>query len=130
MLALFDDSVDHETKKKIVEKLFKSPHDTDNFDLSDDNQTRVPEKAQISRLDVPKLFEQGLEQFVNVDSIIFFHKLKISTTWLKKNYENWSEDADYQDCLEAVTSLTVVNDIAERGVKLMQEYNDLFTKDK
>lgn len=130
LLALFDDDVDTETKQKMVKKVIELSQNADKPDSLDSNDKQVLRKAVVSRADIPKLFDEGLEQFINATSINFFHKLGLNTSWLTENCENWLEDSNYQECLSAVTNLSVVNDVAERGVKLMQEYNDLFTKDE
>ena len=44
--------------------------------------------------------------------------------------ETWNEDTDYVAAKNIVHSLRVVNDIAERGVALMKEYNKLITTNK
>ena len=97
---------------------------------SESSNKRHSRKALVSQEDIPKLLENGLEQFVDATSMNFFHKLGLNTSWLNKNCANWLEDSNYRDCLTAVRNLSVVNDVAERGVKLMEEYNDLFTKNE
>lgn len=115
-------------KKKMVQKLFDTSNNE--LDSSDDSQIYNSKKLVVAEKDVPNLFDHGLEQFVNPSSISFFLKLGLDTSWLKDDCENWQENINYQVCLNAVNNLPVVNDVAERGVKLMQEYNDLFTKDE
>ncbi|KAK0062096.1 hypothetical protein Bpfe_008589 [Biomphalaria pfeifferi] len=43
------------------------------------------------------------------------------------NVETWKENDDYQEAFRIVQGLKVVNDCAERGVKLIQEYNSILT---
>lgn len=71
-----------------------------------------------------------MEQFIDPNSINFFYKLGLSTSWLEEECISWVRNSSYLECLSIIKKLTVVNDIAERGVKLMQEYNDLFTKNE
>ncbi|CAH1099836.1 unnamed protein product [Psylliodes chrysocephalus] len=112
----------------VFQKLFDTSNNK--LDSSDDSQIYNSKKFVVAEKDVPNLFDHGLEQFVNPSSISFFLKLGLGTSWLKDDCENWQENINYQVCLNAVNNLPVVNDVAERGVKLMQEYNDLFTKDE
>lgn len=42
----------------------------------------------------------------------------------------WNKNDDYKTCKELAHSKRVVNDIAERGVVLMEEYNKLHTIDE
>jgi hypothetical protein len=37
---------------------------------------------------------------------------------------------EFKEAKEIISYLKIVNDAAERGVKLMQEYNDKFTKNE
>ncbi|CAI6351981.1 unnamed protein product [Macrosiphum euphorbiae] len=43
---------------------------------------------------------------------------------------NWNNHEDYIIGKNIINSLTVVNDTAERGVKLIEEYNKKFTKNE
>ena len=40
----------------------------------------------------------------------------------------WNENDQYKKSKELVNNINVVNDIAERGVKLIEDYNKLLTK--
>lgn len=71
-----------------------------------------------------------MEQFINLSSVNFFRKPNLNTSWLKDNCEDWLENINYQICLDIVANLSVVKDVAERGVKLIQVYNDKFTNDE
>lgn len=42
----------------------------------------------------------------------------------------WESDPDYINNKEIATSIKVINDIAERAVKLMTDYNGLLTNDE
>ena len=42
----------------------------------------------------------------------------------------WCEQEDYQRSKESVTSLKVVNDLAERGVSLIHEFNSSLTQNE
>ncbi|GBP51846.1 hypothetical protein EVAR_88551_1 [Eumeta japonica] len=42
----------------------------------------------------------------------------------------WEEDEDYKASREIVRSMRVVNDIAERGVALIEEFNKIITSDE
>lgn len=41
---------------------------------------------------------------------------------------NWESNKNYRHARDVIRGLKVVNDVAERGVKLMEEYNIGFTK--
>jgi len=42
----------------------------------------------------------------------------------------WSEDDDYKTARDSARSMRAVNDLAERGIALMDEYNKLHTTDE
>ena len=54
----------------------------------------------------------------------------MSPDFLKNDVENWDNDENYKRNKAIVYSMRVVNDIAERGVALMEEYNKLHTTDE
>jgi len=51
-------------------------------------------------------------------------------SFLKVQPNEWPNLEGYEKGKSIIHSLKVVNDAAERGVKLMQEYNDKFTTNK
>ena len=51
-------------------------------------------------------------------------------SFINKNLEEWSSDAEYSKEKEICENMRVTNDTAERGVALMQEYNQLHTVDE
>ena len=60
----------------------------------------------------------------------FFENLGIALDWLKKDPNLWSQDSVFEATRQTVSRLSVVNDRAERGVALIQEYNQILTKDE
>lgn len=50
--------------------------------------------------------------------------------FLKTEVETWDNDESYKRNKAIAYSMRVVNDIAERGVALMEEYNKLHTTDE
>lgn len=60
----------------------------------------------------------------------FFKQFNISTNFLNSDHDTWNEDADFIKGQRIVKSLRVVNDTAERGVKLINDFNASLTKDE
>ncbi|GBP60380.1 hypothetical protein EVAR_91416_1 [Eumeta japonica] len=83
--------------------------------------------AKRINVDVKHILEKNIEDFVSSNSMRFFQILGISSEFLDKNVETWQDDEGYQRGKQIVQSMRVVNDIAERGVALMEEYNKLIT---
>ena len=50
-------------------------------------------------------------------------KLHIGNSFLVLPPEQWNDNIDYQKGKQRINDLRVVNDTAERGVKLCEEYN-------
>ena len=49
---------------------------------------------------------------------------------MEKVPDDWANYSSYRAAKKAVSSFVLVNDRAERGVKLIQDYNALLTKDE
>lgn len=56
--------------------------------------------------------------------------LGISQEFLQVDPSKWECHADYQRSKQLVQSLRAVNDLAERGVALIQEFNSSLTRDE
>jgi len=67
---------------------------------------------------------------VTKNTRLFFEILTIPDSFLEADPETWVTNTDYLQAEAVVHELRVVNDTAERGVALMQEYNALLTKDE
>ncbi|GBM72676.1 hypothetical protein AVEN_213175-1 [Araneus ventricosus] len=67
--------------------------------------------------------EVNLSDFVTERSGKLFQKLNIDDAFLNLPSEEWKQNSNYLQGGERVRKLQVVNDTAERGVKLFQEFN-------
>ena len=63
-----------------------------------------------------------IENFVWQDSWKFFKQIKIDRTFLDKPVACWPDDPNYVQGKQNVDALKVVNDSAERGVKLANDF--------
>ena len=61
---------------------------------------------------------------------VFFEILDLPCSFLESNAENWDSNDEYLKARETVMNMKVTNDLAERGVKLMEEYNKILTNDE
>ena len=104
-LALFSDHVSVEEKAKIVTGLSKEPGDRN----VRENATRISSQA-------------SLGDFAS-RTVELFSRLQIPDTFLAQQPQDWCHDEAYQRGRERIKALRVVNDAAERGVKLFEEYN-------
>ena len=86
-----------------------------------------PKKAQI---DIKTVENKELEDFVTTNTKTFFSILGLSSAFLSKPVEEWPHDKSYCIARNVVKQTKVVNDTAERGVKLMEDYNKIITNDE
>lgn len=105
-LAFFDDEVSVERKRKMV------------IALADESPDYSPKRIII---DLSHIHEKNIEDFVSSNTLRFFRILGISSAFLQKDPLLWEEDEEYTTSREIVRSMRVVNDIAERGVALIEE---------
>lgn len=56
--------------------------------------------------------------------------LKVGSSFLRKDVSEWSDDDNYVKCKAICENLKVVNDVGERGVSLMLQYDPLLTKNE
>jgi hypothetical protein len=82
------------------------------------------------QLDQSVIREKRLRDFVTRNTRKFFEILSIPDSFLEVDPGSWETNPDYLQAEDIVRALRVVNDTAERGVALMQEYNALLTKDE
>lgn len=71
-----------------------------------------------------------IENFISSETNEFFNRFNFDTSFLQKDPSTWSVDESYQNAFEVVNKINVVNDAAERGIKLIEDYNDLLTKNE
>ena len=70
----------------------------------------------------------SIEDFVTKNYMLFFNHLKISTEFLKTKPGMWELSDYYKTAMKIIYHLKDVNDNAERGVALIEEYNSIITK--
>ena len=70
-----------------------------------------------------------LSQFIKSGSHYMFDVLGFDKTWIDQPVANWRDYEGYLEAEKFVKSLLVVNDAAERGIKLISEYINKLTKD-
>ncbi|CAH0562819.1 unnamed protein product [Brassicogethes aeneus] len=114
-LAFFDEEVSLEIKQKMV------------IALNEEGPDYSPKRIT---LDLSHIEEKNIEDFVTSNTLRFFRILGIPSAFLQKEPRLWEEDEDYKASREIVRSMRVVNDIAERGVALIEEFYKLITTDE
>ncbi|CAI6375203.1 unnamed protein product [Macrosiphum euphorbiae] len=97
--------------------------------LSNKSSEDYKNQIKIDILDV-NFTQKTVADFVNHKLINFFNILMIPTEFLKSDPEEWENMPDYQLGPSVVKSMKVVNDFAERGLALIQNYNSILTKNE
>lgn len=70
-----------------------------------------------------------LTDLVGPDSYFLFDALGVEMDWLSQPVDTWKEHDGYRVAEKFVRSVKVVNDVAERGVKLMYDFATQITTD-
>ncbi|KAG7169121.1 hypothetical protein Hamer_G031444 [Homarus americanus] len=112
--AFFDMNVGDETKQRMVDSLKKAQ-----------NGNRM--KAVVKPQDVNDIH---LEDFVSSATSKFFDMLNLPTDFLQLSPSLWQTNAGYCKAQKKLKTMKVVNDVAERGVALIQDYIHVITKDE
>ncbi|XP_025192732.1 uncharacterized protein LOC126553881 [Aphis gossypii] len=96
---------------------------------TDDQEKDSQKKIVLQFDDVQHFLNKDLPlELISNKSIQFFQRFRISKDFLHKDPSLWNITTEYKEAKDVITTLKVVNDSAERGVKLMEEFNDKFTK--
>lgn len=115
-MALFSDVVPNDTKQNMVDALLKMP----NIDVHSKRSGTGFGKPVFP--DVTRLNGISLADFVGQDSWLFFRILNLDRQFLEHPVETWTDNVSYNEAFAVVRALRVVNDSAERGVKLAADF--------
>lgn len=86
----------------------------------------VPGKPQL-----PTIHQRSeLSDFVNENSWFLFHVLDVQCTWLATPPETWEQNDCFVKVQNYLRHMKVVNDSAERGIKLCSEFIQILTKNE
>lgn len=114
-LGFFDDHLHLETKQKMASA------------IQNEGLEYTPKRVTLSSSDINLISEKELDNFVTSNTMRFFEIMNLPTGFLQKDVECWSDDPEYKAAKDVINSMRVVNDTAERGVALIEEFNMLIT---
>lgn len=116
-LSLFCRSVPIEDKKKMATKLLSIAR-------RGNETSRTGEGFGRPLLPIipPSVIDVDLSSFIGADSWLFFDITSISPAFLHKPVEEWTNDPSWVRGKSIVDAFSVVNDAAERGVKLTADF--------
>lgn len=114
-LALFSSNVEHGTKQQIAQKMLQ-------LDRRSCSKRFGCGFGKPNFPDISKAETMDLSVFVGEDSWSFFELMKVEAEFLSKSVCEWETDDQYLTAKEIVDNICVVNDAAERGVKLVSDF--------
>ena len=79
-------------------------------------------RLKVTMRDVPVPVSSHMNDFVDSRSLGIFKRFDLPTGFLDKDPTQWNECEEFQQCRLYFADMVVVNDVAERGVKLTQDY--------
>lgn len=127
--VLFDPRISAEIKGKLVKKMA-----IDTSENSSDENECVPKKFLLKKQDVHNFISRDdsivLEELFSSNTKNVFKRFNISMQFLESDPKTWEGSEDYRNGKHIVENLKIVNDCAERGIKLIQEYHQKLTKDE
>ena len=95
--------------------------------------TLKPQKPNSYKLEKPKFpvidEKTELVDLLTPESFKFFSILNLDDSWLAMDPDKWEQEESFRLAERFVKTVKVVNDVAERGVKLAEDYANLLTKD-
>lgn len=121
-LSFFDANVPITIKEKMSSSI--KPFITGTF------SENIKHHAHIKPIDMSFYEMRDISYFVTENTAKFFQRFQISTDFLNHHPSTWNNLEDYKQALEYVSQMQVVNDTAERGVQLMEQYNNILTRNE
>lgn len=120
-LAFFDETIPFDVKTKMVQAIKGQTEDEDDY---------CHFRNVIQPTNVHSYASKTLDHFISKRTMNFFKRFNISTDFMQYEPTLWTQQEDYVRGSEIVGKIIVVNDVSERKVKLMEEFNALITKDE
>jgi hypothetical protein len=123
MFSLFDERISVEEKRKIV-KIILQENNNENKEL------KVPKRIILKPGEEQEFIKREIPIELFTRSLKFFSRFKISSEFLKIDPVEWKNNLEHNNARDIISSIKVVNDIAERNVKLMEDFNQKITKNE
>jgi len=94
--------------------------------------TKVGDESPVKCPTLPSQAISGLQlqDMASTNTRRFFQKLNLQHSFLDADPATWLELEDFQTAAAFVQGIAIINDHAERGVALIQEYNRSLTQDE
>ena len=96
----------------------------------DERDNTSKKRISLKPKEVPEFLSKHFKDFVTSNTLDFLRRFNISTEFLYIQPDNQKQCDDYNKALKFVHSFRPINDTAERGVKLFEEFNKVLTNDE
>lgn len=113
--SFFDERVDDNEKLKMVEALSRK------------SSLNYKRKISIVRKEVSN---KTISDFVTENTLKFMIDYGLNVEWLSQHPQTWNNHPGFRESKNIVNHLLVVNDCAERAIKLIQEFSGHLTKNE
>ena len=114
-LSLFDDSVTVDEKQRMV-------YNMRNNQGSDEPPKRLPPIHNPPTKELPDFFTTSTTKI--------FQILGLDGSFLDVDPQQWESQQSYNDAKDIISALRVTNDLAEKGVALMQSFNEALVRNE
>ncbi|KAL4125995.1 hypothetical protein QTP88_010227 [Uroleucon formosanum] len=122
MFSIFDERILIEDKRRIVQIILQENYEED---------LEVPKRITLKPEEIPEFIKRDIPfELFTTNSLKFFSRFKISSEFLNIDPVEWKNNLEYNNAREIISSIKVVNDTAERNVKLMEDFNQKITKNE
>lgn len=118
--SFFDDNIPMNVKEQMAVAIFQN-----NCDEEPDTKRIIVKKNEVSQF-----IQKNFSELVSKESQKLFVRFNIDMNFLKNSPSTWENDHNYQKGLNIFKKMKIVNDAAERGVKLIHEFNNILTKNE
>lgn len=118
-LAFFDNAISNEIKDRMVQAMNEV-----------DGAADPPKRIQLHQVSSADLERMSTADFVTKNTRSLFITLDLPQGFLHLPAEQWAQSEDYQAAAKRVHHLTVINDHAERGVALVEQFSGRLTKNE
>lgn len=127
--ALFDERVSSETKCAMIKRIF-----SEELPADDVNEKKIQKKLILKYDDIQQFLKDDDEtilcKLVCQSSKNMFKRFNLSDEFIKIHPNSWNNQSEYKEAEAVIKNIKVVNDAAERGIKLIEEFNTSITYDE
>jgi len=137
--AIFDSRIESDVKVRMSERIVnyinadgaKASVDGIENEEEKEGEEGCAKKLSVNMTNLKNFILMDLPtELLSPSSLNLFKRFNISTDFLYNEPAKWELNEQYQKGKRILSALKCVNDIAERGVKLMEEFNEKFTKNE